>query len=805
MRTLARDLRHGIRLLAASPTFTAIAVAALALGIGANTAIFSVVNSVLLRPLPYRDPANLVMVWEKSPRNDRNSVSPGNYLDWKAQNRVFGEMTLIIDFSRTSLTGAGEPEVLLAGEVSANFFHNLGVQPVIGRAFLDGEDVKGRENVALLSYALWQRRFGGNRHILGKNVMLAGIPHEVIGVLPASFRWNSRTTDVWVPYPLDPGRDYRATSGRFATVLARLKPGVTLKQAQSELSTIARRLEEQYPEFNQNWGANLVPLHEQAAGGMRSILILLTAAVGFVLLIACVNVANLLLARAASRQREIAVRVALGAGRWQLMRQLLTESMLLATVGGALGLLLAWWGTDALVALAPASLPRLSEVGVDWRVFGFTALIAIATGVLFGLVPAIVASKPNLNDALKESGRGTSSDLRRHRVRSLLVVGEVALALVLLIAAGLMIRSFQKVLAVDPGFNSEKLLTMRINLPHSRNGKDPQVVGFFQDALARIQGLPGVRSAGAINFLPLTGMASGTDYLVVGRPIPKPGDRLGTEVRVADPNFFSTMGIPLLRGRTFTAHDIAQSSPVLIINEELARTVFPGEDPIGKKLVIDWGPKSPEDEIVGVVGNLKHYGLDHKTYPTVYWSHARMPYEAMTLVARTSGDPNALAAAAIREIHAIDPDQPVSDVRPMEAVVSASVSEARFNVLLLAIFASLALALAAVGIYGVMAYNVAQRTHEIGIRVALGARTGDVMSLIVGQGLLLTLAGIAIGATGAVALTRLMASLLFGVTATDPATYAGVSVLLALVALAATYIPARRALKVDPIVALRCE
>lgn len=805
MKTFTRDLRHGFRLLAANPTFTAIAVAALALGIGANTAIFSVVNSVLLRPLPYRDPASLAMVWEKSPRNDRNVVSPADYMDWKSQNRVFSEMTIVMDFWRANLTGVGEPEQILQGAVSANFFRMIGVQPALGRSFVDGEDTKGRDHVAVLSHALWQRRFGADPAILGKTVVLDGVPHEVIGVLPAAFRWNSRATEVWVPYSLNPAQDYRATSGRYLSVLARLKPGVTLQQAQSELSTIARRLEEQYPAFNKNWGVNVVPLHEQAAGGMRKILVLLTAAVGFVLLIACVNVANLLLARAAARQREIAVRVALGAGRWQLMRQLLTESLLLAVLGGSLGLLLAWWGTDALVALAPKSLPRLSEVGVDWRVFGFTALMAVATGVLFGLVPAIVASKPNLNDALKESGRGTSGDLRRHRLRSLLVVGEVALALVLLIGAGLMIRSFQKLQAVDPGFNAEKLLTMRVSLPHSRYEKNPQVVGFFRDALARIEALPGVQSAGAINYLPLTGRASATDFEIVGRPKPGPGEAPVTDVRVADPNFFRAMGIPLLRGRTFTAHDTAESSPVLIINEELARTVFPGEDPIGKKLIIGWGPKSPEDEIVGVVGNLKHYGLDSKPGPTIYWSHARMPYDSMTLVARTASDPNALAAAAIREIHAIDPDQPVSDVQPMEAVVFASVSESRFNVLLLAIFASLALMLAAVGIYGVMAYNVSQRTHEIGIRVALGARTGDVMSLIVGQGLLLTIAGIAIGVAGALGLTRLMASLLFGVTATDPATYAGVSLLLAIVALAATYIPARRAMKVDPIVALRCE
>ncbi len=809
MRTLLADLRHGLRLLVASPAFTAVAVAALALGIGANTAIFTVVNAVLLRSLPYRDPATLTMVWEKpvgpGHRTDRNVVSPANYLDWKDQNHVFSEMSVVMDFLHSTLTGLGEPEELLSGAVSSSFFHVIGVQPILGRTFAEGEDQKDHDKVVLLSHALWQKRFGGNPDVLSRSVVLDGVPYQVIGVLPQDFRWNSRATDLWMPYVLDPARNYRATSGRYLAVLARLKAGVSLTRAQSELSTIAKRLEEQYPAFNKNWSVTIVPLHEQAVGGVRNILIVLIAAVGFVLLIACVNVANLLLSRAAVRQREIAVRTALGAGRWRLVRQLLTESLLLAVVGGVAGLFLAWWGTGLLVTLAPKDVPRLSEVGIDWRVFGFTAAIALATGALFGLAPAVVASKPDLNDALKETGRANTGGLQRHRLRSLLVVAEVALALILLIGAGLMIRSSQKLQAVDPGFRTDKMLTMRVALPSSRYGKNPQVVGFFQDALARIESLPGVRAASAINFLPLTGRASATDFEVVGRPKPPAGENPITDVRVADPKFFRTMGIPLLRGREFTAHDTAGSPKVLIINEALARSVFPQEDPIGKKLIIGWDPPLVEDEIVGVVGDIKHYGLDTASRPTIYWPEARYPYNVMTLVVRTSSDPENLAAAAIREIRAIDPDQPVSDVRTMEAVVSESVSGQRFNMVLLGIFAALALVLAAVSIYGVMAYNVAQRTHEIGIRVALGASHADVMRLVVGQGISLALAGIAAGVVGAFALTRLMSTLLFDVTPTDPATYAAVSALLALIGLAATYIPARRALRVEPIVALRCE
>jgi putative ABC transport system permease protein len=807
MSTLIKDIRYAVRMLLRSPGFTIVAVLALALGIGANTAIFSVVNAILLRSLPFRDPSSLVMVWEKSKHSDRNVVSPANYLDWKSRNHVFGDLAAVIspeDF-HLNLTGAGEPEELPGGAVSANFFQMIGVQPIIGRSFLPGEDTRGRDRVAIVSHQLWRRRFGSNVGIVGKSITLSGELYQVIGILPPDFLWNNRRTDVWVLYVIDPGRDYRATSGRYMDAVGRLKPDVTLQQAQAEMSEIARQLEGEHPEFNKNWGVNLVPLHEQTVGQVRPALLVLLASVAFVLLIACVNVANLLLARAAARQREIAVRAALGAGRWRLVRQLLTESTLLAACGGLLGLLLSSWGIEALVALAPASIPRLSEIRIDKGVFAFTALVSLATGILFGLAPAIEISKVNLNDALKEGGRTSTGDVRRHRVRGALVISEVALALVLLIGAGLMIRSFERLGAVNPGFRPDHLLTMKVLLTGTPPSQDQPIIAFFREAVERLGRLPGVRSAGAINYLPLsTGMASATSFTIVGQPDPGPGNEPGTDVRVVDPNYFRTMGIPLLQGRGFTAGDTQQSARVLIVSETLAHRYFPGENPVGKKLVIWWGDDRP-DEIVGVAGDILHEGLDARPEPMIYWPEARMPYNSMTLVARTEGDPMSIAPAAIKEIHAMRPDQPVADVRSMNAVEAESVSRQRFNMLLLAIFAAVALLLAVVGIYGVMAYGVTERTHEIGIRVALGAGRGDVLRAVMGRGLVLTIAGVGIGAVAAYALTRLMTSLLFGVRATDPATFAGVALLLAMVALAACYVPAWRATKVDPMVALRYE
>ncbi|HUJ24004.1 MAG TPA: ABC transporter permease [Bryobacteraceae bacterium] len=804
MGSLGKDVRYSLRMLLHNPGFTVVAVLALALGIGANTAIFSVVNSILFRSLPFRDPSTLVMVWEKGTLNDRNVVSPANYLDWKSRNRVFGDLAAVIDIFQMNLTGAGEPEEVLAGAVSANFFQMIGVQPIIGRAFLPMEDKRGHDHVAILSHRLWRRRFGSDPATVGKSITLSGELHEVIGILPPDFAWNNRQTDVWVPYVFDPGRDYRATSGRYMSAVGRLKPGVTPQRAQAEMSGIARDLEREYPQFNKNWGVNLVPLHEQSVGDIRRALLVLMAAVGFVLLIACVNVANLLLAKAAGRHREIALRAALGAGRWRIVRQLLTESALLAAVGGLLGLALATWGAQALVALAPSNIPRLSEIGVDRTAYGFTFLVSMGTAILFGLAPALSISKANLIDALKEAGRSSTGGLRRHRARSLLVVAEVALALVLLIGAGLMIRSYQQLGAVKPGFNAERVLTMRLHLSGETYRQDTAVVSFFHEATERLGRLPGVSAAGAINFPPLTGLDSATTFQVPGRPDPGAGNYPVTGVRVVEPAYFRAMGIPLLRGRQFTERDTAQSPRVLIISQTLAQRFFADEDPIGKKLIIDWGDNKP-DEIVGVVGDILHQGLDAKPEPIIYWPEARMPYNVMTMVVRTSSNPAKTAAAAVRAMHAIDPNLPVSDVREMASVMSESMARPRFNMLLLGIFAGLALALALVGIYGVIAYGVTERTQEIGIRLALGAGRGDVLRMVIRQGLLYAAAGIGTGALAALAMTRFMRDLLFGVAVADPATYAGVALVVGVTALLASCIPAWRAAKVDPMVALRYE
>jgi putative ABC transport system permease protein len=605
---------------------------------------------------------------------------------------------------------------------------------------------------------------------------------------------------------LNTGVDYRAISGRYLRAVARLKPGVGLSQARAEMELIAGRLEQSYRDFNAGWGANVFLLQEEVVGDIRPALLVLLGAVGFVLLIACANVANLLLARAATRQKELALRTALGASRGRLIRQLLNESLLLGVIGGTAGLFLAYWAIELLIKFNPGNIPRLEEVALDGRVLAFTLAVSVLTGLIFGAVPAFQASKPDLNESLKEGGRSSAGGAGHRRVRSIFVVSEVALALVLLVGAGLMIRSFIKLSQVDPGFNPDNLLTARVLLPGSKYGDNPKRAAFFQQAVERIETIPGVQAAGAISWLPLVGLGSATSFWVDGRPEPPPGEKPVTDVRVITPGFFAAMGIPLIKGRIFDEHDTAQSPRVLIINETLAREFFPDEDPIGKRLIISWDRPALPDEIIGVVGDVRLTGVDGQVRPAIYWPHARQSsYSAMAFAVRTTSDPLAVAGSFVSEIRAIDPEQPVADIRTMEEVVSTSISRPRFNMLLLGLFAGVALVLSAVGIYGVMAYSVNQRTHEIGIRMALGARSTDVLRLIVGQGMVLALAGVAVGLAGAFFLTGLMASLLFGVTATDPWTFAGISLLLAGVAFLACYIPARRATKVDPMVALRYE
>ena len=807
--TLWRDLKYGVRMLAKSPGFTGVAVIALALGIGANTAIFSVVNAVLIRSLPFKDPDRLVMVWEKNRPSDQNVISPANYLDWQDQNTVFEQMSAVFDF-RANLTGVDDPEELPTQVVSANFFDLLGVNAALGRTFVAEEGVDGHDNVVVLGQSLWKRRFGGDPAMIGKTIKLSGQDFTVVGIAPPDFQFlikggslTGKQAELWMPMTFSPNS--RVRRGRHMTAVARIKPGITLAQAQADMDGIAANLERQYVDFNTGWGVNLVPLRTQLVGAIRPALLVLLGAVAFVLLIACANVANLLLARAATRQREIAIRTALGAGRWRVIRQLLTEATVLAALGGAFGLLLAMWGVDLLLALTPKDLLGLQRVGIDYRVLGFTFAVSVLTGMLFGLAPALEASRPNLNESLKEGGRGAVTGGRSHRLRDLFVVAEIALALVLLIGSGLMIRSFARLQSVDPGFDANNLLTVKLLLPASKYGEDPPCKAFFKQLTERVEGLPGVRSVGAVSYLPIAGLGAATRFVIEGRPPLPPGEELVGDVRVVDGGYFGTMRIPLLRGRTFSERELTDESHVVVINETMARDYFPGEDPIGKRVTISMKDENVPSEIIGVVRDARYVGLDTAVRPMTYWPYPELVYSGMTLVVRTEGEPLALAEAVRREVLAIDKDQPTADVRTMEAWVSDSVSKARFSTMLLGIFAGVALLLAAVGIFGVMSYAVSERTHEIGLRMALGAQTSDVLALVVRQGMVLALIGVGIGLGAAFGLTRVLASLLYGVSATDPLTFAAIAVLLASVALLACYLPARRAAKVDPMVALRYE
>jgi putative ABC transport system permease protein len=801
LETLLQDLRYGLRSLRKKPGFTLTAVIALALGIGANTAIFSVINGVLLRSLAYRDADNIVMVWEHSfQRNcSQNSVSPANFLDWQKRSASFQQIAATWD-TRVNLTSAGEPEELLVQRVSADFFQVLGVPPQVGRWFVAEDDKPGANPAVILSHDLWQGRFGGNPAIIGQPVTMSGRSLTVIGVMPSGFHFLNTQIQAWIPLALDPANDWRK-QGRYLRSVARLKSGVTIQQAQAELDGIAKQLEREYSDYNKGWGVNLVPMHEQIVGDIRPVLLVLLAAVAFVLLIACANVANLLLSRAAARQKELALRAALGAGRMRLVRQMLMESVLLALMGGALGVFLAYWGLQLLVALAPDNIPRLREITIDPRVLGFTFAVSLLTGLIFGLVPALQSSRPDLNDALKEGARGSSGGNRV--VRNLFVVTEMALALVLLVGAGLMLRSFSQLHQVKTGFDTEKVLTLRVQLPMAKYREPQQRAEFFKRAQERLAALPGVKSVGAISYLPLTGLASSTVFNLASQPELPPDESPGTEVRIITPGYFGAMGIPLVKGRTFDERDGADSR-VLIINETMARKFFPGQDPIGQRLIVNWEPKVA-DEIIGVVGDVKETALAEEANPAIYWPHPREPYQFMNFVLRASIDPAHLSAAATKEIHALDPDQPVSDIRTLDQVVAKSIARPRFNALLLAIFAGVALVLASVGIYGVMNYSATQRTQEIGIRMALGAKPTDILRLVVGHGMKLTLAGIAIGVIASLALTRVMATLLFGITATDLPTFLAVSAVLTAVALIANYIPARRATRINPVVALRYE
>jgi len=801
------DVRYSIRMMLKNRGVTFIAVFALALGIGANTSIFSVVNAVLLRPLPYEKPEQLVQIWGTQPQLDKAPTSPASFLDWRAQNKVFEGMAAYTSRS-FNLTGGDAPERIISSRVSSDLFQLLGVRPALGRSFLVEEDQPGSNQVVVISHGLWRRRFGADPNIAGKTIALNDQKFTVVGVMPSGFSFPGARTELWTPIAFSHA-ERKTRDTNFISVVARLKPGVTLAGAQAEMDGIARQQRQQYPEQYEGIGVKLISLNEQIVGNVQQVLFVLLGVVGFVLLIACANVANLLLARAAARQKEIAIRNALGASRMRVVRQLLTESLLLALLGGAFGFLLAWWGLDLLVALKPANIPRLTQIGIDRWVFAFTFLLSLLTGLIFGLIPAWQTSNANVNDTLKESGRSATGGGNRQRVRNLLVVSEVALSLVLLVGAGLMIKSFVRLLEVDPGFDPDNVLTMSLALPVSKYAGGEQQAAFFQQTLERIKSLPGVQFAGVTTDLPLYG-GSSTGFEVEGRAPSAPGGKPLTDYHSISPDYFRALGIRLVKGRQFTERDTKDAPGVVVINETLAKQFFGAEDPIGRRL----GLSGPTDwrEIVGVVDDVRNYGLDADVKPEAY-----MPYlqnapgylagtsSGMSLVVRAASDPSGLTAAIRSSVQAVDKDQPVYNIQTMEQFLAESIAQRRFNVLLLSVFAALALILAAVGIYGVMSYSVTQRTHEIGIRMALGAQGRDVLRLVVGQGLVLCLIGVGVGLLAAFVLTRFLASLLYGVSAIDFATYTAVSLLITVVAFLASYIPARRAARIDPMIALRYE
>ncbi|HVG32681.1 MAG TPA: ABC transporter permease [Pyrinomonadaceae bacterium] len=810
--TLWQDLRYGARMLLKKPGFTFVAVLTLALGIGANTAIFTVVNAVLLRSLPFDHAEQLVRIGGANlQRNKRlGTLSPQDFYDVRDRNTVF-ESIAAYDGWSPSLTGTGEPERLAAARVTTAFFNVLRVEPVMGRAFLPQEEQRGNHLVVLLSYGLWQRRFGANPSIIGQTITLNGASYNVIGVLPRDFEppqfsgVGFEKPELWAPFAPDLSQWTR--DGRsLDTAIARLKPGVSVERAQSELGVIAGQLQQQYPDTNAGESLSTASLHEQLVGKIRSALLVFLVAVGFVLLIACANVANLLLARAAARQKEMAIRAAMGASRLRIIRQLLTESVLLSIVGGGLGLLFAMWATDYLVTLGTDSLPFLGDVGLDGRVFGFTALLTILTGVAFGLAPAVQFSKPDLNESLKESGRSSTGGRGRQRLRSVLVVAEIAISLLLLIGAGLLVKSFVRLQNVSPGFDPHNALTLNIFLPGTKYTEDDQARAFFDQAEARIRSLPGVESVGMTSNLPVSGGFDTVSFYVEGQPVSAREDVPDLERYTINEDYFRAMGIPLKSGRPFAAEDRAGSTPVAIVSETAARRFWPNESPLGKRINTDIDdPESPWRTVVGVVGDVRHYALDIEPTAQFYLPYRQGPQSYMALVVRTSNRPENQINAVREQIWAIDKDQPIFNVKTMEEFVARSVAQRRFTMLLLGLFAGVALLLAVIGLYGVMAYTVAQRTHEIGIRMALGAQTGDVLRMVLGQGMAMVMVGVVIGLAAAFALSRLISSFLYGVSATDPLTFVGVPLVLCAVAALASYIPARRATRVDPMVALRYE
>jgi putative ABC transport system permease protein len=803
MDSLIKDVRYGFRSLLKRPGFTAIALIALALGIGANTAIFSLVNAIVLQPLPFPESDQLVWVYGNI-RNasNRASVSPADFLDFRAQNKTFEQFAASTTLPQfRNLTGGGEPERLTASVVTGNYFQTLGVAPALGRGFTPENEKPGQDQVTVLSHELWQKRFGGDPNIVNKTIVLDGKACDVIGIMPAGLRLP-QAADLWLPLNFDLDPEMKMRAAHFLRPIGRLKQGVALAQAQADTDLIAAQLERQFPETNTGWNLRLLSLRDQLVGPSRTPLFILFGAVGLVLLIACANVANLLLVRAAARHKEIALRTALGASRLRILRQMITESLLLAILGGALGALLATWGVELLVTLSEGSLPPTQKIKIDGTVLAFTLLISLVTGILFGLAPAFRTMKLNLIDSMKDGARGAGENTLRNRTRSLLVVFESAVAVMLLIGAGLLVRSLIALQQIDPGFDANNVLTLRVDLARKKYDSADKAANFFQELEGRIGSLPGVQSVGLVTELPLSGQLNDLPFNVEGRPAVTPDQAFDADWRRVNQQYFNALRIPLLRGRNFTEQEVRQGDKVLIVSQQLVDTVFPNEEPLGKRLVTALG--DTKFEIIGVVGDIRHQSLGGQPFPAMYMPTRQSG--GTNIVIRTQGaDPLSLVSGVRKEVQAMDPDQPIAAIRTMNDWVNLSVAAPRYRTTLLALFAALAMVLAATGIYGVMSYSVAQRTHEIGVRMALGARQLDVLKLVVRQGMVLALVGVVLGLAGAFALTRVMATLLFGVTAKDPITFGAVAALLLAVAFIACFVPARRATKVDPLVALRYE
>ena len=797
-----QDLRYGARLLRRSPAFSVVAVLTLALGIGANTAIFSVVNAVLLRPLPFPEPDRLVRVFESSPKgNQHNVVNPINFLNWRERTRSFQQMAAMHGWT-SNITGEGEPLAVDGIRASPELFSILGVSPFMGRAFIPEEGIEGRDHSVIFSYAFWRSHYGGDRNILGRKIMLNGDPTTVVGILPRDFHFPRWKADLYVPMPLDRGEARR--NGRYLSTIARLKPGVSFQQAQQDLTAVAKQLSQEWPEMDKDWSTAVVPFLDDVTENVRLPLLVLLASVGLVLLIACANVANLLLMRATGRLREIALRAALGAGRRRILQQLLSESLLLALAGWAGGLAVGYWGLQGLLAMVPTSvpLPRMESIRLDSGVFLFAFGISLATAIVFGLAPAIQVSRPQLQSALQQGSQRTGVGGGRV-FRRAFVVAEIALALLLLVGAGLLMRSFARLISVNPGFVTEHLLAMEMFTSPAKYGDLEKRSQYMERVLDEVRSVPGVQAAGSTHFLPLTGFVSGSCFAPAPGPEPNVSSP-SADFLVISPGYFQTMGTPMLSGRDFGQHDRFGTPSATVVNHAFAERFFAGQNPVGKKLNVCWTVPNPV-EIVGVVVDARQTELKVAPQPTIFLANAQGPMYFARLVVRARNDPRQMAHAVEAAIHRVDPDQAVSDVQTMDEVFSDSVARPRFQLVLLLVFAGIAVLLATIGVYGVVSYSVSQRTQEIGIRVALGARSSDVSRLVLREGLLLGGLGVAVGLAAAMASTRVLRSLLFEVTPTDPLTLGAVACLLLAVAVAATLWPARRATKVDPMVALRYE